>query len=349
MELLSKTALLLLSAIAAAQNVTQSIPPSYSLNGTTLPNPTGFASNFNLNVEDLWDLLIGPVEEASTTTTVEATPVPSSSLVPPPPLYYPPFPPGAQVAPTVKNESWSFPKDFWYGDCDNHVVIEADECKGGELQEHHTRSKVRRKMVDEVPASGIGSVIMYPITFSTIRLQTSRTTTITCTNKVTTSIDYRLRTQQLLTYVKDIARLAALGVKAYSFSISWSRIYPFGKGPVNEEGIAHYDDLINTCLEYDIIPMATLYHWDTPLVLQDTYGGWLSENIVNDFVEYARSMYGRYGDRVKYWFTVNERKQRYLSLISTKLINLQQSCSAGSIPSHITIVSTCKRSLTHSH
>ena len=109
-----RVAVLLLAAIAAAQNVTQSIPASYTLNGTQLPNPTGFAASFNLNVEDLWDLLIGPVSEAATTTTVAATPVPSSSLIPPPPLYYPPFPTGAQVAPTAKNESWSFPRDFWY-------------------------------------------------------------------------------------------------------------------------------------------------------------------------------------------------------------------------------------------
>ena len=108
----------------------------------------------------------------------------------------------------------------------------------------------------------------------------------------------------------SIARIAAMGVKAYSFSISWSRIFPFGKGPVNEEGLAHYDDVINTCIEYGLIPMATIYHWDTPLMLQDTYGGWLSENIVNDFVEYSRVVFGRYGDRVKYWFTVNERTSR---------------------------------------
>lgn len=74
-------------------------------------------------------------------------------------------------------------------------------------------------------------------------------------------------------YKEDIARIAAQGVKAYSFSISWSRVLPFGRGAVNELGIAHYNDLIDECLKHNIIPMATLYHWDTPLVLQDTYGG----------------------------------------------------------------------------
>lgn len=52
-----------------------------------------------------------------------------------------------------------------------------------------------------------------------------------------------------------------MGVKAYSVTISWSRIMPFGRGPVNEEAIAHYNDVINTCIEYNIIPMLTLYHW----------------------------------------------------------------------------------------
>jgi len=81
---------------------------------------------------------------------------------------------------------------------------------------------------------------------------------------------------------------------------------PFGRGPVNQEAIAHYNDVIDTCLQYGIIPTVTLYHWDTPLALQDIYGGWLSENIVNDFVAYAKVAYGAFGDRVKYWFTVNE-------------------------------------------
>lgn len=70
MEGLSRFAVLLLAAVAAAQNVTQSIPASYTLNGTTLPNPTAFAASFDWNVEDLWDLLIGPVSIAATTTTV---------------------------------------------------------------------------------------------------------------------------------------------------------------------------------------------------------------------------------------------------------------------------------------
>lgn len=104
----------------------------------------------------------------------------------------------------------------------------------------------------------------------------------------------------------DIARIAALGVKTYSISISWSRIFPFGNGPVNEQGLAHYDDLIDTCIAYGVEPTVTLYHWDLPLHLQNTYGGWLSDKVVDDFVEYARVVFTRYGNKVSRWFTVNE-------------------------------------------
>lgn len=104
----------------------------------------------------------------------------------------------------------------------------------------------------------------------------------------------------------DIARIAAIGIKTYSFSLSWSRILPFGSGTVNEEALAHYDDLIATCHEYGVTPMVTLYHWDLPLFLQNSYGGWLSSNIIDDFTEYARIVFTRWSSQVHYWFTVNE-------------------------------------------
>ena len=93
-------------------NQTISAPVAY--NGSTVPSPTSPVVQLNLNLEDLWDLLIGPVEVAETTTTVSPTPVPSQSLIPPPPLYYSPFPTGQQIPLAAKNESWSFPEDFWY-------------------------------------------------------------------------------------------------------------------------------------------------------------------------------------------------------------------------------------------
>lgn len=83
-------------------------------------------------------------------------------------------------------------------------------------------------------------------------------------------------------------------------------MFPFGTGQVNELALAHYDDVINTCIEYGVEPSVTLYHWDLPLTLQNLYGGWLGSQVVDDFVEYARVVFTRYGNNVPRWFTVNE-------------------------------------------
>jgi beta-glucosidase/6-phospho-beta-glucosidase/beta-galactosidase len=79
-----------------------------------------------------------------------------------------------------------------------------------------------------------------------------------------------------MSFIPDIAHIAALGVKAYSFSISWSRVMPFGRGPINEQALTHYEDVMNTCIEYGVEPLVTLYHWDLLLYLQVAYGGWFS-------------------------------------------------------------------------
>ncbi|WP_300920487.1 glycoside hydrolase family 1 protein, partial [uncultured Dubosiella sp.] len=106
---------------------------------------------------------------------------------------------------------------------------------------------------------------------------------------------------------EDVALMKELGLKTYRFSIAWTRIYPEGKGKVNEEGIAFYDRLINELINNDIVPMITVYHWDLPQALQDEYGGWECREIVDDFVNYAKTLFERFGDRVKHWIILNEQ------------------------------------------
>ncbi|SEO26368.1 6-phospho-beta-glucosidase [Amphibacillus marinus] len=108
-------------------------------------------------------------------------------------------------------------------------------------------------------------------------------------------------------YQEDVRLMAEQGLKTYRFSIAWSRIYPTGNGAVNEAGLAFYDRLIDELLKYDIEPMITLYHWDIPQALMDAYGGWESRQIIDDFNRYAITLYKRYGDRVKYWISLNEQ------------------------------------------
>jgi beta-glucosidase/6-phospho-beta-glucosidase/beta-galactosidase len=103
-------------------------------------------------------------------------------------------------------------------------------------------------------------------------------------------------------YKQDIARLAAIGVPYYSFSISWSRIVPFGVAgsPVNTQGLDHYDDLIKTCLQYGIKPIVTLFHADAPTTLD------LDQDFSADFLYYAKQVMARYAEHVPYWVTFNE-------------------------------------------
>eukprot|EP01018_Ginkgo_biloba_P033172 Gb_35945 [translate_table: standard] len=142
-------------------------------------------------------------------------------------------------------------------------------------------------------------------------------------------------------YKEDVQLMKNMGMDAYRFSISWSRVLPKGslKGGINKEGVAYYNNLINELLKNGIKPFVTLFHWDLPQALEDEYGGFLSPNIVydpfmaenflilmdnwgsngklardtipfvfcrEDFAVYAEVCFREFGDRVKHWITLNE-------------------------------------------
>jgi 6-phospho-beta-glucosidase len=108
-------------------------------------------------------------------------------------------------------------------------------------------------------------------------------------------------------YPEDIALMAEMGLKTYRFSIAWSRIYPDGNGTVNQAGLDFYNNIINECIKYGIEPMVTVYHWDLPQALVERYNGWENRQIIADYVNYATMLFKQYGDRVKYWITMNEQ------------------------------------------
>ncbi|EFJ22622.1 hypothetical protein SELMODRAFT_151109 [Selaginella moellendorffii] len=105
-------------------------------------------------------------------------------------------------------------------------------------------------------------------------------------------------------YKEDVRLLSDLGVNAYRFSISWTRLFPDGR--VNPEGLAYYNSLINSLLEHGIKPFITIYHWDLPQALQESMGGWTNKEIVDKYVEFADICFAAFGDRVKHWITFNE-------------------------------------------
>lgn len=103
------------NSTVSASPVTETFAASTSFSGSAVPNPTAFTTAITVNVEDLWDLFVGPVSTATVNTTVSATPIPTNELIPPPGLYYSSFPTGQQIPMLSKNESWKFPAGFWWG------------------------------------------------------------------------------------------------------------------------------------------------------------------------------------------------------------------------------------------
>ncbi|MCM3660570.1 GH1 family beta-glucosidase [Georgenia satyanarayanai] len=104
---------------------------------------------------------------------------------------------------------------------------------------------------------------------------------------------------------EDVALMSRLGVQAYRLSISWPRVQPGGRGPLNPEGVAFYRALLDELRARGIAPVVTLYHWDLPQELEDA-GGWPSRDTAYAFAEYARLMARELGDRVALWTTLNE-------------------------------------------
>ncbi|KAL0061819.1 hypothetical protein AAF712_011337 [Marasmius tenuissimus] len=204
--------------------------------------------------------------EAPTITTTVVPETPIALPTPPPPLYPSFFPGPKDILPELK-----FPEGFLFGVDTAAFQVEGavkNEGKGPTMWDWATRQP--------------GAVVDN-------------------TTGDITDLQYFL-------YKEDTARVAALGVNAHSFSISWSRIFPFGTAdsPVNQEGLDHYSDLIDYSLEQGVEPVVTLFHWDTPLPLQAYYGGFTSGEIVDDFVNYAKTVFEAYDGRVKTWYTFNE-------------------------------------------
>ena len=107
-------------------------------------------------------------------------------------------------------------------------------------------------------------------------------------------------------FQQDVALMKRLNVKAYRFSIAWSRILPSGRGSVNEAGIRFYDRLIDELLDQGIEPWITLFHWDLPQVLQTDFDGWLDPRTTDCFTEYARIIFQHFSHKVKRFITLNE-------------------------------------------
>ncbi len=108
-------------------------------------------------------------------------------------------------------------------------------------------------------------------------------------------------------YPEDIKLMKELGINTFRFSISWARICPDKSCVPNIAGIDYYNDMINTLINNGITPFFDLIHSDLPQwVLEE--GGFPGEKFFGYYTKYAEICFREFGDRVKYWSTVNEPK-----------------------------------------
>ena len=108
-------------------------------------------------------------------------------------------------------------------------------------------------------------------------------------------------------YKEDIKLFAEMGFKVFRTSIAWSRIFPNGDdAEPNERGLQFYDDLFDECHKYGMEPLVTISHYETPLHLAKKYNGWVNHDLIGFYEKYVRTIFARYGKKVKYWLTFNE-------------------------------------------
>ena len=169
----------------------------------------------------------------------------------------------------------AFPKDFLWGG-----AVAANQCEGAYDEDGKGLS------TQDVTPHGIAG---------------PRTAEPTPDNMKLVGIDFYHR------YKEDVRLFAEMGFKVFRTSIAWSRIFPQGdEDTPNEKGLRFYDDLFDECLKYGMEPLVTISHYETPLHLSRTYDGWVNRRMIDFYEKYVRTIFDRYGKKVKYWLTFNE-------------------------------------------
>ncbi len=123
--------------------------------------------------------------------------------------------------------------------------------------------------------------------------------------------DFKIASDHYHRFREDIRLFSEMGLKAYRFSIAWTRILPEGTGRVNQTGINHYREVIRECRAYGIEPVVTMYHFDLPYCLEEK-GGWSNRETIDAFTAYAEILFREYGSEVTYWLTINEQNTMIL-------------------------------------
>lgn len=108
-------------------------------------------------------------------------------------------------------------------------------------------------------------------------------------------------------YEEDIALIAEMGFKVFRFSIAWTRIFPKGiENEPNAKGILFYKQLLETLKKYKIETLVTLFHYDTPLYIDETLGGWSNREVIDLYEKYVKVVVDELGSYINYWLPFNE-------------------------------------------
>lgn len=108
-------------------------------------------------------------------------------------------------------------------------------------------------------------------------------------------------------YKEDIALLAEMGFKTFNLTISWARIYPYGKkNGINKKGIEFYRNVLTECKKYNIEPIVTMYKYDMPTYYVTEMNGWMNRDLIDEYVSFCKVCFEEYKELVKYWVTFNE-------------------------------------------
>lgn len=108
-------------------------------------------------------------------------------------------------------------------------------------------------------------------------------------------------------YKEDIALFAEMGFKTFRMSIAWARLFPTGtETEPNKEGVEFYRNVFMELKKYNIEPLVTICHYDTPAYLEDEMGGWSNPKLIEYFDCFTETIFHEYKGLVKYWLTFNE-------------------------------------------
>lgn len=178
----------------------------------------------------------------------------------------------------------SFPKNFLWGG-----AVAANQCEGGYLDGHKGLTTI-----DVVPSGKD----RFPVMLGKMKV-------LECDDEHYYPSHEAINFYN--SYKEDIALLAEMGFKTFRLSIAWTRIFPNGDDEIpNEEGLKFYDNVFDECNKYGIEPLVTIAHFDVPMNLIRTIGGWKNRKMIDYYEKYCKVIFNRYKYKVKYWLTFNE-------------------------------------------